>query len=112
MPLFKHSEPAPVVTTTRTSSTTSGGSRGLFGSRKNRTDSPVSPVTSHSNSTSTRGSGLFHRNEDPSISGARQRVAAAESAEREADRALITARESVREAREHVKLLEREAAEE
>lgn len=36
----------------------------------------------------------------------------AENAEREADRALVQARAAVREAREHIKLLEREAAEE
>jgi hypothetical protein len=36
----------------------------------------------------------------------------AESAERDADRALFAARAAVREAREHVKRLEREAAEE
>lgn len=35
----------------------------------------------------------------------------AEAAEREADRALFAARAAVREAREHVKALEREAAE-
>jgi len=43
---------------------------------------------------------------------ARQRVASAESAEREADRALVQARTAVREARDQVKVLEREAAEE
>ena len=36
----------------------------------------------------------------------------AEAAEREADRALVQARLAVKEAREHVKALEREAAEE
>jgi hypothetical protein len=36
----------------------------------------------------------------------------AEAAEREADKALMTARAAVREAREQVKALEREAAEE
>jgi hypothetical protein len=36
----------------------------------------------------------------------------AEAAEREADKALLTARAAVREARDHVKRLEREAAEE
>lgn len=36
----------------------------------------------------------------------------AEAAEREADRALFAAKAAVREAREHVKRLEREAAEE
>ena len=49
---------------------------------------------------------------DPSIVQARERVIGAESAERDADRALMAARESVRQAREHVKRLELEAEEE
>jgi hypothetical protein len=49
---------------------------------------------------------------DPSIVQARERVLGAEAAERDADRALIAARESVRQAREHVKRLELEAQEE
>ncbi len=49
---------------------------------------------------------------DPSIVQARERVMGAETAEREADRALDTARREVREAREHVKRLEIEAKEE
>lgn len=49
---------------------------------------------------------------DPSIVNARQMVADAENAEKEADRALVHARERVREARDHVKHLEMEAKEE
>ena len=49
---------------------------------------------------------------DPSIRAARQKVSDAEASEREADRALGQARAAVREAREHVKMLEREALEE
>lgn len=49
---------------------------------------------------------------DPSIVNAKQSLAHAEAAEREADRALAVARVAVREAREHVARLEREAAEE
>jgi len=64
--------------------------------------------------TSGSGGGLFSRStpEDPTIAHARERVMSAENAEREADRALVQARAAVREAREHIKLLEREAAEE
>ncbi|KAK5044682.1 hypothetical protein LTR84_010574 [Exophiala bonariae] len=64
--------------------------------------------------TSGSGGGLFSRGtpEDPTIAHARERVMSAENAEREADRALVQARAAVREAREHIKLLEREAAEE
>jgi len=63
--------------------------------------------------TSPKRHGLLSRDhEDSSITTARERVLSAEAAERDADRALLTARTSVREAREHVKRLEREAAEE
>jgi len=48
---------------------------------------------------------------DPTILAARQKVAEAEASEREADRALGQARLAVREAHEHVKMLEREALE-
>lgn len=48
---------------------------------------------------------------DPSIQAARERVAGAEAAEAEADRALGAARLRVREAREQVKMLEEEARE-
>ena len=56
--------------------------------------------------------GLLHREvEDSSITAARDRVMGAEAAERDADKALLMARSAVREAREHVKRLEKEAAE-
>jgi len=51
-------------------------------------------------------------NLDPSILQARERVLAAENAEREADRALDIARREVREARDHARRLELEAKEE
>jgi hypothetical protein len=65
----------------------------------------------------THHSALHRRNvlkggEDPAITSARQRVIDAESAEREADRALMTARNAVAEAKAIVKRLEQEAAEE
>jgi hypothetical protein len=50
--------------------------------------------------------------EDPAIAGARHRVISAENAEREADKALIAARNAVAAARAEVKKLEMEAAEE
>jgi len=106
---------------------------GLFG----RSPSP-SPSSSTRNTSSTRRTspdrdgGIFRRSTDassnrgilhrsfgngnadldPSIVQARERVMLAEGAEREADRALIAARESVREARDHVRRLELEAEEE
>ncbi len=48
---------------------------------------------------------------DPSIAEARERVLGAEAAEIEADRALDAARMRVREAREHMKIIEEEARE-
>jgi hypothetical protein len=46
------------------------------------------------------------------VVGARQKLAAAEEAEREADRALEASRRAVLEAREHCKQLEAQAVEE
>ena len=94
MGLFGHkSEPTPAQAAPSRHSTSSDGSRLSSGSR--------------------RSGGFLHRNqEDPSISDARQRVASAEAAEREADRALVQARTAVRDAREHIKRIEMEAAEE
>jgi len=51
------------------------------------------------------------RHQDSTILAARQKVTDAEDAEKDADRALIQARSMVREAREHVDILEREARE-
>ncbi|KAK8043367.1 hypothetical protein PG993_005797 [Apiospora rasikravindrae] len=115
--------------------------RSLFGSRRERSVSPVS--TTHTNTTTTshsssgtgtyfrltapylispcRKSSILHRSFghgnksvelDPSIVQARERVMGAEAAEIEADRALNAARTQVREAREEVKRLELEAKEE
>lgn len=134
MGLFGHkstTEPTPAApnTTTNTntrhprhsSSSSDGSPRRVGFFNKRRESSPEynsdgrGNRLSHSGSTSrSSGGGLFnrHNNEDPSIIGARERVASAEAAERDADRALMQARTAVREAREHVKMLEREAAEE
>ncbi|CAG8961164.1 hypothetical protein HYFRA_00002707 [Hymenoscyphus fraxineus] len=57
-------------------------------------------------------SNLLHRHEDASIVAARERVLNAEAREKDADRALNQARIAVREAREHVRKIELEAAEE
>jgi hypothetical protein len=56
---------------------------------------------------------MFSRSShDPSITAATQSLRQAEAAERDADRALFVAKNAVREAREHVHRIEREAAEE
>ena len=56
--------------------------------------------------------GVLNGSEDPAITSARKRVIDAETAEREADRALMTARNAVAEAKAIVKRLEQDAAEE
>ena len=80
---------------------------------RRRSTSPVRD-TRHSTSThTTRTSGMFSRGSgDPSIASAKQSLMNAEAAERDADRALFVAKNAVREAREHVHRLEKEAAEE
>ncbi|KAI1425191.1 hypothetical protein F5Y12DRAFT_389506 [Xylaria sp. FL1777] len=104
---------------------------GLFGSRR-RSPSPVSTVPARTSTSSSRQSDAVSTQSrsrsvlsrtfghgtsknpdiDPSILQARERVMSAEMAEHEADRALAAARLRVREAREEVKRLELEAAEE
>ena len=61
-----------------------------------------------------RRSGLFssHHGADPSIVAARERVANAEAREKDADNAKLNASRAVRDARDHAKRLEHEAAEE
>jgi hypothetical protein len=105
---------------------------GLFSNKNNSNVQTAPPRTVHNNSPPNSKGGLFHRrsdpepvpaqstnggmfhrnHQDPSITHAKQRIADAENAERNADRALIQARAAVRDAREDVKRLEREAAEE
>ena len=90
--------------------------RGFFGGR----NSSSSDDLSRNGSGSVRSGGgrsFFGFNNsdihnDPSILAARQKVTDAGQAERDADQALAAARASVREAKEHVKFLEREAKEE
>ena len=114
MPLFRKSlaEPAPAVHETRT--VEEPRRSGLFRRHRSPDTTSTTNTTHHTNGhTSSHRGGLFHRAaEDPSIVAARERVLSAETAEREADKALLTARAAVKEAREHVKRLEREAAEE
>ncbi|XXH02335.1 hypothetical protein Hte_008708 [Hypoxylon texense] len=103
-------------------------SHSLFGSR-HRSPSPTRTARTSTTTTSSRHSGMLsppplptkrtfgHGNTanpdvDPSILQARERVMQAETAERDADRALEAARVRVREARAEVKRLELEAAEE
>jgi type IV secretory pathway VirD2 relaxase len=82
---------------------------------RRRSSSPSLHSTSPTTTTHTKrhSHSLLHKpGEDASIVAARERVMSAEAAEREADRALFAAKAAVREAREHVGRLEREASEE
>ena len=119
MPLFNRKVPDQAPPAPQT--TTNGNRRsGIFGSKREAAPATTNNHHHNNNNVATnngtnnhQGSGLLHRNkEDPSITGARQRVLAAEQAERDADRALIQARAAVKAAREEVLRLEKEAAEE
>ncbi|TVY64366.1 hypothetical protein LSUE1_G007926 [Lachnellula suecica] len=80
----------------------------IFGRRQE-----ASTTTHNTTTSSPQRHSVLHRNhEDASIVAARERVQNAEAAEREADRALIQARAAVKEARAHVKMIAKEAAEE
>jgi hypothetical protein len=117
----KHHSPtrAPTNAThsTRSSTTTSSPDRSTGGIFRRSTDASHNP-SMNSHQRTSGGGGLLHKafgnreEMDPSIVQARERLMGAEAAEMEADRALIAARESAREAREHVRMLEVEAKEE
>ena len=107
MGLFGGSNNSNTTTHQTTTSTEPRRSGTLFGRRHSSQSTPVDTTTT------TKSHNLLHRNtEDSSITAARERIANAEAAERNADRALIQARVAVKEAKEHCKRLEREAAEE
>jgi hypothetical protein len=117
MPLFssRHEEPIqdPPADAPKRRSTLFGRNRDVSPTSTSRTSRSSTTHNNNNNSASPRRSGLLHRrDEDPTIIAARERVQNAEAAERDADRALAAARVAVREAREHIKRLEREAAEE
>ncbi|KAI1401627.1 hypothetical protein F4819DRAFT_317732 [Hypoxylon fuscum] len=97
----RHRTPSP-PNTTRSSTTTS--SRRSDASSPSRHRSVLQRTFGHGNTSNP--------DMDPSIVQARERVMQAETAERDADRALESARLRVREARAEVKRLELEAAEE
>jgi len=106
---FGRRSPSPEHHTNRTTSTRGG----FFGRRSSSSDDSLG---GRSGSRSTGGRRFFgdsdgpHR--DPTILAARQKVTDAEEAEKDADRALSQARAMVTEARNHVKILEKEVAEE
>ncbi|KAH9920173.1 uncharacterized protein B0H18DRAFT_614594 [Fomitopsis serialis] len=125
MPLFHSSNPEPQPAPAPAQTEEPQRSRSLFSRRGNSPDAAPSANGSTTGTASTKSNGGFFSRRrssssddlndikhEPSVVTARQRVADAEAAEREADRALIQARAAVRGAREHVRLLEQEAIEE
>lgn len=115
MPVFgsKRETTPPDNTATTTNEQERKGSR--FGRRSvdNRTDN--SSITTTTSQGQKRGGflGIGGKNTtDPTILAAREKVTAAEQAEREADRILAAARQAVVQAREHARKLEVEAEEE
>jgi hypothetical protein len=107
MPLFGRNSAETAPPAHETTVEDSQRRSGLFGRHR----SPESTTTA--TTTANGHHGFLHRKaEDPSIVAARERVLRAEAAERDADKALLNAKAAVREAREQVKRLGREAAEE
>ncbi|KAJ5935043.1 hypothetical protein N7454_000933 [Penicillium verhagenii] len=108
MPLFSRDSTASASSSSPRSSILTHSSAGHKESSRSSFSS-----RSESSAGSHRRRSILHRTpEDPSIQTAREQVLRAETAEQEADRALILSRRAVKEARDHVKRLEREASEE
>jgi hypothetical protein len=113
-------EPSPVVPDKSVAASNTPSRRSTLFGRRRSEESNVTHNSVSTNQSSPRLSGVLHRGsilhrgdrEDPSISAARERVMGAEAAEQDADKALMTARAAVREAKDQVKRLEREAEEE
>ncbi|CAK7242041.1 MAG: hypothetical protein STHCBS139747_003518 [Sporothrix thermara] len=114
--LRRDASPAPSAATAHTYNTAGTGRHSTVSSRSSDLHSVNGSVNSHTGSHRSilhRSFGHGNDNElDPSIVAARERVLSAETAEREADRALDIARREVRDARDLVKRLELEAKEE
>ncbi|KAF5355436.1 hypothetical protein D9758_006424 [Tetrapyrgos nigripes] len=121
MPLFKSHTPPPEEPPAR-SNTVSSRKHGIFGGRSSSDDSSLGRAgstytadTSRTSNSSRSGGILSHfktqgfPHNDPTIMAAREKVSLAEQAERAADQALQAARNQVKEARDHIRFLEKEA---
>ncbi|KAG9100390.1 hypothetical protein FRC06_004166 [Ceratobasidium sp. 370] len=131
MPLFSgrksmDANAAPATTAPATTTDdTPRRSRSMFGRRRSSASS-VSSVDSETRRRGSRSSSSGRRgflgmgsrksgslvDKDPAVMAARQKLTAAEEAEREADRALEASRRAVLAARDHCKQLETQAIEE
>ncbi|TLS22265.1 uncharacterized protein PpBr36_09859 [Pyricularia pennisetigena] len=112
------SAPAPAPMAAHNTSPTGRDGGGFFNRHRRSVDAnSVSSMSTASTSASpprrrsTLLSRRHHDTTDPSILAARERIMGAEEAERQADRALDIARREVRDARDHIVALEREAKE-
>lgn len=114
--LRRDHSPTPTTSTQATDSTRRTSS--TYRTSATHNDGGSSIFSRSTDRGSTRGGGLLRKfgggdeELDPSIIQARERVMSAETAEKEADRALELARREVKDAREEVKRLEYEAKEE
>lgn len=106
--------PDPVPTLPPQTSHNGGGFGSFFGNRRSSVERDTASISSNGSNGNVlhRGGRNSPPYDDSAIRAARQKVSDAESAERNADEALIQARAAVREARDHVGLLERVAEEE
>ncbi|KAF6763134.1 hypothetical protein DFP72DRAFT_1060314 [Ephemerocybe angulata] len=121
MPLFKsNSTRRASASPVRDSNTTTNSRSGGLFSRDSRSsyDSGSSRSSIGGSGTRNGGGGFLglgknknHLDNDPSIISARQKIADAERAERDADMALRQARQAVDNAKDQVRMLEREAVE-
>lgn len=110
--------PAPIATTSSGSRSPTRRERGgLFHRRRSVDTNSISSMSSSASPPRRHSTLLSRRHDDrhttdPTILAARERIMGAEEAERQADRALDIARREVRDARDQIRALEREAKEE
>jgi len=114
MGLFNKHETETVPARSATVSESPNRRTSMFGSHRRSAEADTVTRNNTTTTSPTRHhGGLLHRDhEDSSITTARERLLHAEAAERDADKALLSARAAVKDAREQIKRLEREAAEE
>ncbi|KAJ6624083.1 hypothetical protein B0H10DRAFT_2213129 [Mycena sp. CBHHK59/15] len=115
--LLSRRSPSPVESDYRSATSHASVRSGFFFPRRRASDGSLRSGATHT--TGGGGSSFLGLNlrkygahNDPQVLIAREKVATAEEAEKEADRALLHARARVREALQHIKALEAETKEE